>query len=89
LSALRLVDLAAVGSYARVVIFPFIIFWVFVFLARKELGWRWTLIVVGIWCGLLAAFMYSGLSPYLFVAAQAVLDAILIIAFFKGDIRIR
>ena len=68
---------------------PFLIFWILVFLCRKELGWRWSLVVVAIWGGLLLAFTYSGLSPHAFVAAQAVLDIILILVIFKGDIPIR
>ena len=68
---------------------PFLVFWIILFLARRELGWRWIGALVGIWCVLLFGFGYLGFSSYLFVAAQAVLDCILILAIFKGDIRIR
>ena len=68
---------------------PFVIFWVIIFLARGELGWRGVATCIGIWLALLIAFMYAGISPYLFVAAQALLDCILIMVIFKGDIRIR
>jgi len=70
-------------------VFPFLVFWAILFVARKELGWRWIGVCVGLWCLLLSGFMYLGISPYLFVAAQALLDCILILAIFKGDIRIR
>jgi hypothetical protein len=68
---------------------PFLIFWGIIFFARNELGWRGILICIGIWAGLLLGFMYLGLSPYIFVAAQALFDCILIIVVFKGDITIR
>ena len=38
---------------------------------------------------LLAGFMLSGLSPYYFVAAQSLLDIVLILLVFGGDITIR
>ncbi len=85
----RRVETSATGAYDPVVILPFLVFWIFVFLCRKELGWRWTLGVIGIWCGLLLAFIYAGVWPYYFVAAQALLDAILLVVFLKGDVPIR
>ncbi len=42
-----------------------------------------------LWLGLLAGFMKLQLSPYWFVAAQSLVDAILVIVLFHGDIRIR
>ncbi len=68
---------------------PFLVFWVIIFLARHELGWRGSAIAVAIWLGLLIGFTYLGISPYIFVAAQALMDCILIIVIFSGDIRIR
>jgi len=47
------------------------------------------LILVGVWVALLAGLRWSGLPSYSFVAAQALLDVILILVIFKGDIRIR
>ena len=76
-------------TYTRAMLLPFLIFWILLILGRKELGRRWVLILVAIWACLLAAFVYADLSPYLFVAAQALIDAILILVLFKGDIRIR
>ena len=68
---------------------PFLIFWVVIFLARHELGRRGVVICVSIWVGLRLGFMYMDISPYLFVAAQSLLDCILILVVFKGDIPIR
>ena len=67
---------------------PFLIFWVIIFLARGELGWRSVAVSVAIWLGLLIAFWLAGVSPYIWVGAQALLDCILILVIFHGDIRI-
>jgi hypothetical protein len=68
--------------------FPFLIFWVIIFVARGELGWRGAAISVGIWLGLFLAFWFADVSPYLWVVAQALLDCVLILVAFRGDIRI-
>jgi len=70
-------------------ILPFLFFWAILFFARSELGWRGVLICIAIWAGLLLGFMYAGISPFVFVAVQALLDCILILVIFKGDIPIR
>lgn len=68
---------------------PFLIFWAIVIFARRQLRWRGIFICIGIWMGLLIGFMHAGISSYIFVAAQALLDCILILILFGGDIRIR
>ena len=68
---------------------PFIAFWVLVFMGRSELGLKGFLFFVILWIGLLLGFATLNLPPYWFVAAQALLDAILIIVIFGGDIQIR
>ena len=68
---------------------PFLIFWAIVFVARGELGWRGIATCIGIWLALLIGFIHAGISPYLFVTAQAMLDCNLILVIFKGDIRTR
>ena len=68
---------------------PFVLFWILVFVARSELGIKWMLILIAMWVGLLMGFISLGLPSYLFVVPQALLDAILIIVIFGGDIRIR
>jgi hypothetical protein len=68
---------------------PFVLFWVLVVLGRDELGLKGGLIAAGIWFALLLGFAAFQGSPYLFVAAQAILDVILILVIFGGDVRIR
>jgi hypothetical protein len=68
---------------------PFVLFWVLIFLGRDELGLKGVLIAVGVWAALLVGFALFRASPYLFVAAQALLDVILLLVIFGGDIRIR
>jgi hypothetical protein len=67
---------------------PFLVFWVLIILARRQLGWRRIGIAVAIWLGLLVACSFSGAPQYLFIAAQAILDVVLVIVVFGGDIRI-
>ena len=68
---------------------PFVIFWILVFIAKGELGLRWSGILAVIWFALLAGFMFLEISPYIFVAVQVVMDIILILVIFGGDIPIR
>ncbi|MEN6450778.1 MAG: hypothetical protein ABFC96_09820 [Thermoguttaceae bacterium] len=68
---------------------PFLIFWVLIFLGREELELRGIAIAVAVWLGLLVGFMVAGISPYLFVSAQAVLDVVLLLTIFGSDIKIR
>jgi hypothetical protein len=68
---------------------PFIAFWVLVFTGRSELGFKGASFCIAIWVVLLLGFVKLSLPPYWFVAAQALIDAILIIVIFGGDIRIR
>ncbi len=70
-------------------IVPLIVFWVLMILGRSELGWKGIAFCVILWLGLLLAFYYFGVSPYVFIGVQAMLDVILIIVIFKGDIPIR
>ena len=68
---------------------PFLIFWILLFLTRKELGIKWIGILIVVWAGLLTGFIYLKISPYLFIIAESVIDIILILILFGGDIRIR
>ena len=68
---------------------PFYIFWLLLCLCRGELGWKGIAVCVAIWVALLAGCLQPGWPPYLFVAAQAILDAVLILILLGGDIRIR
>ncbi len=68
---------------------PFILFWLLVFLGREDFGVKSGLIAVAIWAALLIGFCIFSISPYVFVAAQAMLDVVLIFVILGGDIKIR
>ncbi len=68
---------------------PFIAFWILVFIGRSELGFKGITFCIVLWFGLLLGFMKLSLPSYWFVGAQSLIDAILIIVIFGGDIRIR
>ncbi len=71
------------------IVAPFIIFWVLLYVAREELGWKGVATCVALWTVLLAGYIGLNVSPYVFTALQSLFDAILIIVIFRGDIRIR
>lgn len=68
---------------------PFILFWVLVYLGRDELGLKGAGLCVLIWLALLAGCVVLAISPYVFVALQALFDIILLLVIFHGDITIR
>jgi hypothetical protein len=68
---------------------PFVLFWLLIYLGREDLGLKGVIWSVGTWTVLLAGFVIFSGSPYLFVAAQALLDVVLILVIFGGDVRIR
>ena len=68
---------------------PFVVFWVLMFVGRSELGFKGITFCIVIWVGLFLGFTKLSLPSYYFVAAQALIDAILILVIFGGDIRIR
>ena len=68
---------------------PFIVFWLLLYLNRKELGIKWFGILIGIWIGLLAGLVFLEISPYIFIIAESLIDIILILVLLRGDIRIR
>jgi len=68
---------------------PFVAFWILVFIGRSELGFKGITFCIVLWVGLLLGFMKLSLPSYWFVGAQSLIDAILIIVIFGGDIRIR
>jgi hypothetical protein len=70
-------------------IIPFLVFWVLLFVGRQELQIKGIAICIAVWLGLLIGFMAIGISPYIFVAAQAFMDVVLILFVFGGDIQIR
>ena len=69
-------------------IIPFILFWVLMFLGREELGWKGIVISILIWLVLLLLCVLFGFQSYTFVAIQAVVDIVLLLIIFGGDIDI-
>jgi hypothetical protein len=64
------------------------IFWILLWRGYDELGPRWTLILATVW---LAGWGLSHLipgGPYLFIALAALLDIVLVLVVYGGDIRI-
>jgi len=70
-------------------IVPFLLFWILIFIGRDELGLKGAAISIAIWLALLLGCSLTGLSPYIFVAMQALIDIVLLIIIFGKDIRIR
>ena len=68
---------------------PFLAFWILIFIGRSELGFKGIIFCIVLWVGLLLGLMKLNLPSYLFVAVQSLVDAVLIIIIFGGDIRIR
>ena len=67
---------------------PFITFWILIFFGRNDLGVKGVGIAVAFWAALFAGFILTGFSPYIFVAVQGLIDVVLILIIFGGDIRI-
>ena len=70
-------------------VIPFVAFCMLIFIGRSELGFKGVAIFIALWLCLLLGFMKLNLPSYYFVAAQALIDTVLIIIIFGGDIRIR
>jgi len=70
-------------------IIPFAAFWVLIFIGRSELGFKGVAFFIALWLCLLIGFMMLHLPSYCFVVAQTLMDVVLIIIIFGGDIRIR
>jgi hypothetical protein len=73
---------------------PFLIFWILLFLGRRELGLKWILVLIGVWLAAaigvgLATLPYkgTGLSAYVFAGVEALIDIGLVLYIFKGDLR--
>ena len=70
------------------VLMPIILFWTIILLGGGILGWRGILIFVLIWLASLICFVLFHVSPYYFVAFQALLDAVLIIVLRAGGMSV-
>jgi hypothetical protein len=68
---------------------PFVLFWALLFFGRRELGLKWILACIGIWAALWFGCPYLKCPSFIFVAGQLLLDGVLLIVIFGGDVRIR
>ncbi|MHC4644739.1 MAG: hypothetical protein ACYTBJ_04505 [Planctomycetota bacterium] len=67
---------------------PLLVFVILLFLGREELGFKWILILIGLAAALYAGASALGLSPYVFVAVLTLVDIILVIILFGGNVNI-
>jgi hypothetical protein len=68
---------------------PLVLFWGLLLFGRRELGLKWIIVCIGIWAALWLGCLYLKCPSYIFVAGQVLLDAVLLIVVFGGDLRIR
>lgn len=68
---------------------PFVIFWVVIVTGRKELGWKGAAAFIAIWTALLFGVVALKIDPHFFIAAQAILDVVLISTVYLGFTRLR
>lgn len=68
-------------------LFPFIAFWVLLILGRDELGASGIVAAIAVWGAILVAMFLGELV--LVSIGIGVLDIVLVLTVFKGDIRIR
>ena len=67
---------------------PLILFWVLIFLFYEELSFKGIIISIVVWLGLMCGFILTtGKWPYFFVAGNVLLDIVLILIIFGGDIK--
>jgi hypothetical protein len=76
------------GSAEIMIMLPFLLFWILVFMGREELGIKWILVLACISVALVAGFFLTGWSPFIFVGIQVLIDIILIMVVFGGNIDI-
>ena len=69
-------------------ILAFGVFWVILFFSRTELGLKWVLICAVLGAVLLALFLLSSNYFVYGLIGQVILDIVLILFLFGGDIRI-
>ncbi len=69
-------------------IFAFILFWVLIYYGREELRLKGIIISVAIWAALLLGTIYLQDFQYYFYAGHAVLDIVLVLIIFRGNIEI-
>ena len=70
-------------------LFPLITFWLLIYIGRNDLKPKTIRVFIIIWLVSLGIVAATGVHPGYFTAIQSLLDALLIIAIFGGDIQIR
>ena len=65
---------------------PFLLFWILMMVGFRDLGRRSACVFILLWFTLFIGFQYLGISPYWFVVPQALMDIVLILIIFGGDI---
>jgi hypothetical protein len=68
---------------------PFAIFCVLIFAGRKELGWKGVAGFVAVWAAILGGILALRIDRYFFVAAQAILDVVLLSVIYVSFTRLR
>ncbi len=69
-------------------IIPFALFWVLLYIGREELGCKGIAVSLATWLGLLVGCGLLGFHGHVFTAMQALLDIVLLLIIFGGDINI-
>lgn len=70
-------------------LFPAAAFWCLLYVGRDDLGWRWILAFIALWVFGFTGIMHWQVQPYVFTAGQALVDIVLVLVIFGGDIRLR
>jgi hypothetical protein len=73
--------------FAFLAVIAVVLFWVLVYLAKDELSGKWSAFFGVLWIGLLAIFLGLGYNIYIFIIISIVLDIVLVLAVFGGDIK--
>ena len=63
-------------------------FWILLFLGREELGLKWIAVAIVGWLALPYVFSLLGIASTLLVTAQALIDVVLVLIVFKGDVKL-
>jgi len=71
------------------VLMALLFFWVIIIIGREELGLKGVITSIGIWLALSFGCRMLGLSIYHFMALQLLLDVVLVLIIFGGDVKFR
>ncbi len=68
---------------------PFAVFCIMIVAGRRELGWKGFAVFIAIWATLLGVVLALKIDRHFFIAAQAILDAVLISTIYLSFTRLR